>query len=464
MKKYLIFFCTVISIISKSSFAQTITSSQLFPDSTIPFLSMGGNRMGWVTKTGNYFSHHYMDTLLNITSFSDTSLHTKSTNGFPVTGNTFCGSTMDKNGNLIGLFHDWAIWSALIADINTPPPYGINCYFLYDYATQQKNYFNFNDGQFWDPNESPLGNTNQNYKFAWSQDTLVICLGKYDDVGTNHGAIIKFLNLNFFETGSVSGEPVMSLFTDLDNKVNTFRHTGNNSYWNISDGIHYNSGMLPTIWPLHYTDAVKDSIGNLFIKYRNGADSLLIRNSTSDFRTNAPDGDNLVQSICVDHNNNLWLLSSDSVYIYRNNIWTAFHLDFDNFVHFNAVGGNAAWTINFFEYAHNKFVMSFNYDLYFNGGNGMIFFTFNDTNTVTNNSIVDKLPQIQIYPNPTANSVIIDCLYSKGKISIFDVLGNEVFSTTINNPKMNIDISNLSNGAYFVKINNTATRKLIKHS
>jgi hypothetical protein len=57
MKKHLLLLLLAISLLSDASFAQSITCSQLFPDSTIPHFSMGGSRMGWVKKTGNFHSH-----------------------------------------------------------------------------------------------------------------------------------------------------------------------------------------------------------------------------------------------------------------------------------------------------------------------------------------------------------------------------------------------------------------------
>jgi hypothetical protein len=48
-----------------------------------------------------------------------------------------------------------------------------------------------------------------------------------------------------------------------------------------------------------------------------------------------------------------------------------------------------------------------------------------------------------------------------GFLTIVDVLGNEVISSNINNTKMQIDVSNLSNGIYFVSINNTSVQKIV---
>jgi len=71
---------------------------------------------------------------------------------------------------------------------------------------------------------------------------------------------------------------------------------------------------------------------------------------------------------------------------------------------------------------------------------------------------------LSIYPNPSSNMVTVnsktDLLTS---ISIFDINGKQILDiNTINSETKTLDISNFSNGIYFMTINNEVTKKLIK--
>lgn len=72
---------------------------------------------------------------------------------------------------------------------------------------------------------------------------------------------------------------------------------------------------------------------------------------------------------------------------------------------------------------------------------------------------------LSIYPNPSSNVVTVnsksDVLTS---ISIFDINGKQILDiNTINTETKTLDISNFSNGIYFMTINNEVTKKLIKN-
>ena len=83
----------------------------------------------------------------------------------------------------------------------------------------------------------------------------------------------------------------------------------------------------------------------------------------------------------------------------------------------------------------------------------------NSTTGINESSFISN---ITIYPNPTNTSATI--LFNLLKvenisISIVDMLGREIKNTTTNNlqsgnNKINLDISDLNNGIYFVRINN----------
>lgn len=98
-------------------------------------------------------------------------------------------------------------------------------------------------------------------------------------------------------------------------------------------------------------------------------------------------------------------------------------------------------------------------------GNGTVYFDniyFSTTNLAT--STFESL-NVKMYPNP-ANSVLnIDAKSNIDTVSIYNLLGQEVVSKTINNQNTSIDISNLQRGVYVVKTSiegKIATSKLIK--
>ena len=59
----------------------------------------------------------------------------------------------------------------------------------------------------------------------------------------------------------------------------------------------------------------------------------------------------------------------------------------------------------------------------------------------------NKNPQINIYPNPATTTINITYNLQVATCSLYDVLGNEV----INKKEKEIDVSNLSNGVYFIQ-------------
>lgn len=74
-------------------------------------------------------------------------------------------------------------------------------------------------------------------------------------------------------------------------------------------------------------------------------------------------------------------------------------------------------------------------------------------------------PSINIYPNPTTNQIIISNAIDS-IISIYDVLGTEVFKAHIVNDDQIINMSNWVNGIYFAQFklgNEIMTKKIIKH-
>jgi len=66
--------------------------------------------------------------------------------------------------------------------------------------------------------------------------------------------------------------------------------------------------------------------------------------------------------------------------------------------------------------------------------------------------------KIKIYPNPTSEILNIDLKISLDyKVQIFNIYGKRVFNKQFFQSYISIDISNFTNGVYFVKINNKIT-------
>ena len=92
-----------------------------------------------------------------------------------------------------------------------------------------------------------------------------------------------------------------------------------------------------------------------------------------------------------------------------------------------------------------------------------------ETTTSTNNLILDNNIQVTIYPNPANEIVNLDIKDFKNQsinISIFDEKGSMVknLSSVVNDQIINIDVSDLTKGIYFMNIstgNNKTTKKII---
>lgn len=72
-----------------------------------------------------------------------------------------------------------------------------------------------------------------------------------------------------------------------------------------------------------------------------------------------------------------------------------------------------------------------------------------------------KLSHITIHPNPTHSILNIEGLNKNVNISVIDMLGKQVIAQTVSVGEA-LDVSQLSQGIYTIKINNTVTSKFIK--
>ena len=80
---------------------------------------------------------------------------------------------------------------------------------------------------------------------------------------------------------------------------------------------------------------------------------------------------------------------------------------------------------------------------------------------------VTSLNGVKLYPNPTAGIFTIELKNGKDKtISVLDVTGRLILTATEKNDLVKVDISSLSHGIYYVRIqseNATDVIKLVKN-
>jgi len=103
-----------------------------------------------------------------------------------------------------------------------------------------------------------------------------------------------------------------------------------------------------------------------------------------------------------------------------------------------------------------------------------IYFDFNPpiiTNTATTEFVDNlgsdefNLNEISIYPNPTYGLLNIKANAIIDRVEVFDILGKRLIDTAFEGKEVEVNLSALNNGVYFVKIqslNNTETTKVIK--
>ncbi|MEI7509899.1 MAG: CotH kinase family protein [Flavobacterium sp.] len=87
------------------------------------------------------------------------------------------------------------------------------------------------------------------------------------------------------------------------------------------------------------------------------------------------------------------------------------------------------------------------------------------TGSLAVNEVNKNTSSVVIYPNPAKHIVTITSPNTIDTIEIFDVSGKRLIATPVNETQTTIDISNLSVGIYFVKVQNELgikTEKLVK--
>jgi hypothetical protein len=91
---------------------------------------------------------------------------------------------------------------------------------------------------------------------------------------------------------------------------------------------------------------------------------------------------------------------------------------------------------------------------------GRLEVVFVNTNTSIEDALAGLKPSINVYPNPVVNELEVELFntnFKKSTISIYNVSGQEVMTGTMLGKNKKIDVQNLSNGVYMLKVSNTET-------
>ncbi len=85
-------------------------------------------------------------------------------------------------------------------------------------------------------------------------------------------------------------------------------------------------------------------------------------------------------------------------------------------------------------------------------------------NTTLSISEVNFENNLRVFPNPSSNIVTIQSdLYELKNLQVIDVTGKIIIlKESINSKKNVINIADLENGVYFLKVNNTVLKRIIK--
>ena len=67
---------------------------------------------------------------------------------------------------------------------------------------------------------------------------------------------------------------------------------------------------------------------------------------------------------------------------------------------------------------------------------------------------IEAVSNVKVYPNPTASALIIDGTIGTGTMSIYSLNGALILSQSIHEGVNTINVSNLSNGLYLLKLPN----------
>jgi hypothetical protein len=98
-----------------------------------------------------------------------------------------------------------------------------------------------------------------------------------------------------------------------------------------------------------------------------------------------------------------------------------------------------------------------------NGCSGSTTYVQTVTECTGINEITTTLKGVKIYPNPTAGIFTVELKNSAAKtIEVADLTGRIVYTNTSSNEKINVNINNLANGIYYVKIQSADATEVVK--
>ena len=69
---------------------------------------------------------------------------------------------------------------------------------------------------------------------------------------------------------------------------------------------------------------------------------------------------------------------------------------------------------------------------------------------------------VNLFPNPATNELTFSSKSAITEVLIINLLGQQVFSHAYNTDKVQVDISGLQQGVYYVRLNGTEVRKFVK--
>ncbi|MCH3924376.1 MAG: T9SS type A sorting domain-containing protein [Bacteroidales bacterium] len=114
-----------------------------------------------------------------------------------------------------------------------------------------------------------------------------------------------------------------------------------------------------------------------------------------------------------------------------------------------ALTTNCEYVAYVLPYNHNKQLGTYTNPVHFTTGQ----LGLNEVETVSTT----------IYPNPATNNVMVSSLARINKIEMYNTLGQNVYSNKVNANGVNVNVSNLKQGTYIVKVytnNSVVTKKL----
>lgn len=141
------------------------------------------------------------------------------------------------------------------------------------------------------------------------------------------------------------------------------------------------------------------------------------------------------------------------------NGWQILEFDFDN-----QRTATAAFNAS---YNYNKASIFFNFDTNGSGGEKTYYFddvVFGDASVLNSDSF--NLSNVSLFPNPVSNQLTINANVNIENVQIYNILGKQVLTKSLNERSASIDVSSLNSGIYILKYisynNKFGVQKFIK--